>query len=201
VVRTAVLVPVKAFRVAKRRLAGALSDEERAALARCMATRVVAAAGSLPAYVVCDDDVVATWAEHVGAQVLWRPGRGLNGAVADGIASLAGLGFDHAVVAHADLPLAHDLERVARPELITLVPDRHDGGTNVIGLPTDIPFRFGYGHGSFRRHVTEARRHGLGVRVWRDAALGMDVDLPDDLELPAVKEVLPCPPTSPANLR
>ena len=198
--RTAVLVPVKAFRVAKRRLAGVLSDGERASLARCMATKVIAAAGSLPAHVVCDDDEVAAWAQWAGAEVLWRPGRGLNGAVADGVASLAALGYDHAIVAHADLPLAHDLERVARPHLITLVPDRHDGGTNVIGLPTGIPFRFGYGHGSFRRHVTEAGRHGLGLRVWRDKALGTDVDLPDDLALPAVREVVPCPPTIRASL-
>jgi 2-phospho-L-lactate guanylyltransferase len=199
VVRAAVLVPVKGFAVAKRRLSGVLSDAERADVARRMAERVVAAAGPLPAYVVCDDEAVAAWAERVGAQVLWRPGHGLNGAVADGVAALAKLGFTDVVVAHADLPLATTLVRAVRPDLITLVPDRHEGGTNVIALPSHLPFRFGYGPGSFHFHRTEAARHGLGVRVWRDPALGLDVDLPEDLAVNAVREVLEWPPTSPGS--
>jgi 2-phospho-L-lactate guanylyltransferase len=198
-VRAVVLVSVKCFAAAKRRLAGVLSAEDRAALVRHMAARVIAAAAPLPVHVVCDDEAVATWAEEAGAQVLWRPGHGLNGAVADGVASLAKLGVTDVLVAHADLPLAHDLAAAIRPGLITLVPDRHDDGTNVIALPARLGFRFSYGPGSFRHHLAEARRHGLGVRVWRDPDLGYDVDLPGDLALPALKEVLPWPPTSPAS--
>jgi len=200
-VRAAVLVPVKGFGVAKRRLAGVLGPMERRELARRMAERVVAAATPLPVHVVCDDDEVAAWAEETGTQVLWRPGHGLNGAIADGLTSLAKLGVTHVVVAHADLPLAHDLASLVVPEVITLVPDRHDDGTNVVALPAAVGFRFAYGPGSFRRHRTEAARHGLGVRVWRDPRLGLDVDLPDDLARPGVKEVLGWPPTSPASPR
>lgn len=197
--RAAVLVPVKGFAAAKQRLAGVLSAADRAALVRHMAERVIAAAAPLPVHVVCDDEAVATWAEGAGTQVLWRPGHGLNGAVADGVASLAKLGITDVLVAHADLPLAHDLATVIRPGLITLIPDRHDDGTNVIALPARLAFRFRYGPGSFRHHLTEARRHGLGVRVWRDPDLGLDVDLPADLALASMKEVLPWPPTSPAS--
>ena len=63
----AVLVPVKAFHQAKLRLAPALDQAQRAALAREMATNVVRAAGDLPVAVVCDDDEVAAWAATVGA--------------------------------------------------------------------------------------------------------------------------------------
>jgi 2-phospho-L-lactate guanylyltransferase (CobY/MobA/RfbA family) len=115
------------------------------------------------------------------------------------VAALAKLGFIDVVVAHADLPLATTLVRAVRPDLITLVPDRHEGGTNVIALPSHLPFRFGYGPGSFHFHRTEAARHGLGVRVWRDPALGLDVDLPEDLAVNAVREVLEWPPTSPGS--
>jgi 2-phospho-L-lactate guanylyltransferase len=179
--------------VAKRRLADVLTPDERAGLARRMAERVLLAADPLPVHVVCDDLDVAAWAEASGAQVLWRPGHGLNGAVTDGVASLAKLGVSRVVVAHADLPLARELGRVLHPGLITLVPDRRDDGTNVIALPTGIGFRFGYGAASFRRHIAEARRHGLGVHVWRDRELGLDVDLPEDLAVPAVEEVLAWP--------
>jgi 2-phospho-L-lactate guanylyltransferase len=200
-VRAAVLVPVKGFAGAKRRLAPVLSNADRAELVRRMAERVILAAAPLPVHVVCDDEDVAAWAEHVGTQVLWRPGHGLNGAVSDGVASLAKLGVSDVIVVHADLPLARGLARTLRPGLITLVPDRRDDGTNVIALPAGLRFRFGYGPGSFRHHVAEARRLGFGVRVWRDPDLGLDVDLPEDLAIPAVGEVLAWPPTSPVNPR
>src|SRR5439155_3251937 len=88
----AVLVPVKAFATAKLRLAPAMAAGERAALARTMADRVVAAASPLPVAVVCDDDEVAAWARERGAIVIHEPGRGLNGAVQEGVSWLAGEG-------------------------------------------------------------------------------------------------------------
>lgn len=179
--KVAVLVPVKAFRDAKLRLAPALDGPAREQLARMMAERVVRAAAPLPVSVVCDDPDVAAWAESVGAAVIARPGRGLNGAVTDGVAHLAAAGFERVVVAHGDLPLAQRLQWVAGFDGVTLVPDRHDDGTNVICVPAASGFRFGYGPGSFRRHGEEARRLGLAVRVVREPALGWDVDLPADL--------------------
>ena len=181
-VQTGVLVPVKSFTEAKVRLAPALDDASRAALARHMAAVVVAAAGSLPVAVVCDDEVVADWARSVGAEVFWRPERGLNGAVADGVSRFASRGVARVVVAHADLPLAEDLAWVAEFDGVTLVPDRRDNGTNVICVPSAAGYRFSYGPGSFRRHLAEAERLDLPVRVVREERLGWDVDLPVDLD-------------------
>ncbi len=187
------LVPVKGFAEAKLRLAPALTGAEREDLARRMATRVVSAAAPLPVAVVCDDADVRAWAESVGAQVLWRPGRGLNGAVLDGVAALAVAGFDRVVVAHADLPLATALAWVAEGEGVTLVPDRHDDGTNAACVPAAAGFRFAYGPASFERHRAEALRLGLGLRIVRDAALGWDVDVPGDLGFERTGFWAPCP--------
>ncbi len=151
-----------------------------------MADGVVAAGRPLPTFVVCDDDEVADWARAAGAEIVWRPGRGLNGAVDDGVAALAALDFDRVVVAHADLPLAVDLAWPARHDGVTLVPDRRDDGTNVACIPSRSGFQFSYGPGSFRRHGAEARRLGLALRVVREPTLGWDVDLPADLDHPAV---------------
>ena len=178
-------MPVKAFADAKARLAPALSGPDRAALARTMAERVVAAASPLPVCVACDDDGVAAWASSVGASVEWTPGLGLNGAVQQAFAALVGAGFDVVVVAHADLPQAVGLSRLAvHPDAVVLVPDRHDDGTNVLAVPAPAAadgFTFAYGPGSFARHVAEATRIGRPIVVERFPELQWDVDTPDDL--------------------
>ncbi len=181
----AVLLPVKSFAEAKLRLAPALPPDERRALARAMATHVVGCAGPLPVAVVCDDVDVAAWARQVGALVVWEPERGLNRAVEAGVERLAREGAGRVIVAHADLPLAGSLAWVGAFRGVTLVPDRVDGGTNVVCVPADSGFTFSYGPGSFSRHGAEARRLDLALRVVREPGLGHDVDLPADLA-PAV---------------
>ncbi len=177
----AVLVPVKAFSLAKRRLTVALGDIERRALVRRMAEQVLRAAAPLPVAVVCDDPEVAEWARGRDALVLWEPGRGLNGAVQSGVAQLEERGVRRVIVAHADLPMARDLAHLVGFDGITLVPDRRDDGTNVVELPTDAGFRFSYGPGSFGRHRAECDRLGIAVRVVREPFLSYDVDWPSDL--------------------
>ena len=183
--RTAVLVPVKAFHEAKARLAPALAPQARAELARTMAAQVVRAAGALPVSVVCDDAAVAAWAADQGAQVITCPGRGLNGAVTDGVATLADQGFAAVIVAHGDLPYALDLTWLARGgDEVIVVPDRREDGTNVLRVPAHAGFSFAYGPGSFERHCAEARRLGLALRIEHEARLAWDVDVPADLAAP-----------------
>ncbi len=178
----AALIPVKAFAQAKLRLAPALGSQQRAALARNMAAHVVKAAAPLPVAVVCDDGEVREWAISAGAEVVWCPGTGLNGAVRSGVEHLRYAGADRVIVAHGDLPLAGSLAPLGDWPGITLVPDRRNDGTNVVVLPSDCPFEFSYGQGSFARHLAEAQRLGRSLRIWRDPALGMDIDLPTDLD-------------------
>jgi 2-phospho-L-lactate guanylyltransferase len=176
-----VLIPVKAFGEAKRRLGPALDAAARSALARAMADRVLAAAAPLPVAVVCDDGEVAEWARHRGALVIWEPGRGLNGAVEAGVDHLRSGGVGQVTVAHADLPRADDLASVGLAPGVTLVPDRFGNGTNVIVVPTGAGFRFSYGPGSFARHRVEADRTGLPVRVLHRPDLAWDIDEPADV--------------------
>jgi 2-phospho-L-lactate/phosphoenolpyruvate guanylyltransferase len=179
----AVLVPIKAFADAKVRLAAALPPMERAKLARAMGHQVLMAAAPLPTAVVCDDLDVAEWARQEGAEVVWAPGLGLNGAVEAGVAHLARAGVTQVTVAHGDLPLANDLTWLAGFAGVTLVPDRHHDGTNVACVPTGAGFRFHYGPGSLGIHLAEARRLGLDVRVVEEPRLAWDVDVPDDLSV------------------
>ena len=177
------LVPVKAFTLAKARLADVLDAPGRASLARSMAAQVLLAAGPLPVTVACDDDEVAAWADAAGATVAWTPGLGLNGAVAAGVDALEAAGFARVIVSHADLPRARDLTVADGGEGVVAVPDRHDDGTNVLAVPTGAGFEFHYGPGSFAAHRGESERLGLPLTVLRPPDLTWDVDVPADLEM------------------
>ncbi len=179
----AVIIPVKSFDLAKGRLADSLSPDERARLARTMAGTVIAAAHELDVYVVCDDDDVASFVADLGAAVVWKPARGLNHAVRDGIEAALADGHDRAIVAHADLPRARDLRWLASTgdDDIVIVTDRRSDGTNVMSLPLGIEFDFHYGPGSADAHRAEADRRGLRLAIVHDDDLGWDVDVPDDL--------------------
>jgi 2-phospho-L-lactate guanylyltransferase len=190
-VDAAVLIPVKGFGAAKGRLSSVLDRDQRAGLARWLAERVVAAAAGSPTFVACDDDDVAGWADRLGAEVLWSPGLGLNGAVDAGRSTIAGKGVEHVVIAHSDLPLATGLASLAAVDTICLIPDRRRDGTNVLSLPTRAPLTASYGGGSFSRHLEQAMRSGLRVEVRADPRLAIDVDTPDDLRHPSVEPLLP----------
>ena len=186
---TGIAIPLRSFVDANTRLSGALDTDARAAYAREMATRVVAAAGSKPVVIVTSAPEVVAWAESLGCDVVADPGS-LNDAAAAGRDWARRRDLSRVVIAHADLPLAESFDVVAddgSAAVAVIVPDRHDDGTPVIALPVDAAFVFAYGPGSAARHRAEALRVGLEVRIVRDANLAFDVDTAADLDALGVR--------------
>lgn len=179
-----VVVPVRAFTAAKARLSSRLDPLERAALAQRLADTVVRAAGPLPVVIVSSAPEVREWAKARSIPCIDDPGS-LDGAAAVGRAWLEDRAFSRVVIAHADLPFARTLAGVSggggAPTAV-VVPCHRDDGTPVLAVPVSAPFEFRYGPGSFARHVEEARRCHLEVRIHKDADLRFDVDLPEDLD-------------------
>lgn len=155
-----------------------------------MATRVVEALRSIPTFIACDDDRVAEWADDLGADVLWGPGLGLNGAIDVGVDTLAGKGAEHVLIAHGDLPRPEALPDVMVPGTIVLVPDRRHDGTNVVARPTTVQLPAEYGASSFSRHRDAALATGVAVQVRSDPFLSIDVDTVEDLQHPIAAGVL-----------
>ena len=93
-------------------------------------------------------------------------------------------GLARVVVMHADLPLATTVDGIAddadRP-VAAIVPDHRDDGNPVLAIPAAVDFVFAYGPGSCARHVAEAERLGLEVRIVRDHTLAFDIDDAGDL--------------------
>ena len=184
----AVVIPVKAFHQAKERLSEMLTPAERIVLAKYCADRVIHAARNFDVFVVCDDPVVAQWARDHKAKVVWQPEVGLNAAVREGVKFVNTHNKQLAIVSHSDLPLATEFQHLISdqsPEAllssITLVPDRHQDGTNVMVLPTNFDFKFCYGKNSFTAHQQMAKTYGLSVRVFHDSNLAVDIDSAEDL--------------------
>ena len=177
------LVPVKSFRAAKLRLATVLDDDAREALARELASRVIAAAAPLPVLVVCDDEEVATWAVEHGARVAWTPGLGLSAAVMAGVAQLAAEGVELAVVATPIFPLPRDWRHSAslagharaRP-----ASRRDQRGRRALRAPGSVSLT---GRAASNAIAAEAARLGLPCQIVYDRRLAIDIDLPEDLAL------------------
>jgi 2-phospho-L-lactate guanylyltransferase len=178
-----VVVPLRSFARGKARLAPALDDDARRALTRTMADRVVAAAGDRPTVIVSSAADVVDWARALGLAQIDDPGT-LDGAARAGRDWVRARNLARVVVMHADLPLASTLDGVADDAgapIAVLVPDHHDDGNPVLAIPSAADFAFAYGPGSCARHIAEAQRCGLHVRLVRDRALGFDVDDAADL--------------------
>lgn len=178
---TAVLIPLRSLTEGKLRLASAYDAAARAKLINSMANTVLTAARSLDVLVVHDSSAVESWAHERGAMTFRPSAPGLNLAVTEGRAHLRERGYERLIIAHADLPLADDLRRIDGGSGISIVPDRHGDGTNVMSLPTTLDFTFAYGPGSFAAHLSIASELGIEPIVLRDDAFSWDVDHPDDL--------------------
>lgn len=186
----AILIPIKAFHQAKERLSDLLTPAERLVLAKMCAERVIRAAIGYQVFVVCNDEEVAEWARAQNAKIVWQSESGLNNAIKAGVKAVRARNFELAMIIHSDLPLAtgfshlvEDCDLHTLKTSITVVPDRHEDGTNVMIVPTASDFEFAYGRNSFIEHQLVAQNCNLTVRIVHDQYLSVDIDTAQDLDL------------------
>ena len=195
------MVPIRSFRDAKSRLATTLDPAGRAALVRDGAERVVDALADGPVLVVSDDDEVRSWSHGRGIPSLSVGAPGLDRAAAAARDHLRASGVRRVMIVHADIWAPDDVRSVTDLADIVLVPDLALDGTNVLVLPTEGPFAFAYGPGSFQRHLRAATRLAALTRsslcVRRDRSLGHDIDTLDDLRHPLTGPIVADPRRDP----
>lgn len=186
-----VVVPVKPFTLAKRRLAGVLSEAERALLARAMLCDLLAllARCSRVSGVLCvtREAAVDTLAAQVGAEVLPEAQAGLSNSVLQAARHLTARGQSSMLILPTDVPLAtsDEVDMVIAKHgwapAVTLVSDEDGYGTNALAVsPPDLmPFRFG--RHSYVAHRDAALALGARVQTLRAPGLALDVDTPEDI--------------------
>jgi 2-phospho-L-lactate/phosphoenolpyruvate guanylyltransferase len=185
------VIPVKGGRLAKQRLAEALSPALRTDLALAMFEDVLNAVSAVEEFqgiaVVTADLDVAEIARRFGAEV-WSDGAhdGHTGAVTAAARRLAATSSTMLTIP-GDVPLVSSIDisgvlaaHPAAPAL-TIVPAWDERGSNtVVCSPADIvPLRFG--PDSYFPHLAAARAAGLSPTVVRNSAIALDIDEPSDL--------------------
>lgn len=190
---TTCLVPLKDLRYAKRRLAPVLGPGERRQICLAMLFDVVAGLKQVPSLgdirVLTSDTGVeaALRVRHADVAAMRDPAAGtLNGALTHAIGILEREGVSRVLIVPADLPLVEpgDIGEVlatGRGIAMAIAHDKTGEGTNLLLLrpPSVVELRFG--PRSFARHVHQARRKGIGYRVFSNPSLLWDLDGPQDV--------------------
>jgi 2-phospho-L-lactate guanylyltransferase len=191
--RTAAVLPVKRFEMAKRRLRADVSDSLRGELARAMLSDVLDALARCAAVertiVVTAEAGAAVMAEDFGADVIADADeRGQSIAVAHGIEHAVAAGYGRVVCVPGDCPalLPGDLDVLLSPsarerEQVVIVPDRHGTGTNALVLRPPGAIAPSFGPQSFERHLRLAEAAGVSMSVMRPPSLVLDIDTGEDL--------------------
>jgi len=193
--KATVVLPVKRFSGAKRRLADSVDQRGRGVLLGAMledVLRAVDAAEAIERVVVVTGDKHAERVAMRSAQRLTTPIEVLRDPSDEGHseAALAGIaaarGSDCIVLLPIDCLLLdpRELDRLLTgvPErYVAVVPDRHGTGTNALVLAPPSAIRPAFGEGSCARHVAAARDAGVPYGVEELASLGLDLDTPADV--------------------
>jgi 2-phospho-L-lactate guanylyltransferase len=188
------IVPVKPLRRGKSRLAGALSEDERTELNRNLlqhTLKTLSESKDLEEVLVISRDPAAlTIARNYGARTVREDGQPeLNTALKRATVVAQVYATRGVLVLPADLPLiAREdvqtlIERAVDPPVIVIAPDRHETGTNALLISPSGLIEYDFGENSFQRHCERAKKAGARLEIVNLPSLGLDLDLPEDLEL------------------
>jgi 2-phospho-L-lactate guanylyltransferase len=180
------------LRNAKQRLSGALTPEERFALAHAMFADTIAAVREVrladKIFVVTNYGIAIRAAEENGWEVLREEQQVSESASVDAASrKCAERGVTAMLRMPVDVPLvrAEDIDELLSVECgapgLVIVASRDGTGTNAILRTPPTLFPSHFGPGSFAKHCDEAERAGARIVVRRNARLEMDVDDEADL--------------------
>jgi 2-phospho-L-lactate/phosphoenolpyruvate guanylyltransferase len=188
--RTAAILPIKRFSLAKQRLGESVDEQLRLDLARAMVGDVLVALSRCAAIdltiVVTNEPSVTAAAEYTGAIVVADTSEsGQSAAVSIGIERAMAEGAERALCIPGDCP-ALDPDELAvllsgRPNAVIVIPDRHGTGTNGLLLtPADV-MTPSFGPGSCERHGELAESANANWRTEQVSSLQLDIDTGADL--------------------
>ena len=195
------IVPVKPLRRGKSRLSAILTPSEREELNARLLTHTITTLCALPeierVLVVSRDQEALAMARELGAHTVQEKGTPeLNMALTRATAVAKVYTSRGILIVPADLPLLTPQDvrillshaQAHEPPVVVISPDRHYQGTNALLVYPAGLIEYNFGPDSFQSHCERARQAGAHLEIVDLPSLGLDVDMPEDLEL--VREVL-----------
>jgi 2-phospho-L-lactate guanylyltransferase len=197
--RTAAILPVKRFSLAKQRLGASLADALRLELAQAMVADVLLALAETErneiTIVLTREESVAQAAAELGALVLVDVAEAGQSAAAElGARHAMARGIERVLCVPGDCPALDPSEldallgarfggerRGASEPQVVIVPDRHGTGTNGLLLSPPDVITPSFGPESFERHRALALAAGVACLVERPPSLLLDIDTGADL--------------------
>jgi 2-phospho-L-lactate guanylyltransferase len=188
------IVPVKPLRRGKSRLAGLLTEEQRTRLNRYLLEHTLSVLNEIPdiehTLVVSRDPAALALTRSMGGRTVLEDGAPqFNTAIQRATIVAQTQGARAVLILPADLPLveASDLKALLSlgqiPPIVVIAPDRRQDGTNTLFVNPAGLIEYGYGPGSFQLHCQRATEAGAKLEVVNCERIGLDLDLPEDLEL------------------
>ena len=188
------IVPVKPLRRGKSRLAGLLSEDERTELNRKLLQHTLKTLCDLKeleeVLVISRDPQALTLARNYGARTVRENGQPeLNTALKRATVIAQVYATRGVLVLPADLPLISRedvltlIEHADDPPVVVIAPDRHNTGTNALLISPSGLIEYDFGPNSFQRHCQHVEASGARLEIVNLPNLGLDLDIPEDLEL------------------
>ena len=198
------IVPVKPLRRGKSRLAGTLSEDERTELNRSLLQNTLKTFADLreveEVLVISRDPQALSIARQYGARTVREDGQPeLNTALKRATVIAQVYATRGVLVLPADLPLVTRedvltlIERAGEPPSVVIAPDRHGTGTNALLISPVGLIEYDFGEDSFQRHCDRVRASGARLEIVDLPSLGLDLDIPEDLEIVRKFELMKIP--------
>jgi 2-phospho-L-lactate guanylyltransferase len=188
------IVPVKPLRRGKSRLAGMLTEEQRTKLNRFLLHHTLDILNQIHdiehTLVVSRDPAALALTRGMGGRTVLEDGAPqFNTAIKRATIVAQSQGARSVLILPADLPLIEPgdvmelLSQGSVPPVVVISPDRRLDGTNCLFINPAGLIEYGYGVGSYKRHSQRATDGGAILKVFHSERIGLDLDLPEDLEM------------------
>ena len=188
------IVPVKSLRRGKSRLSGVLSDEERSELNNDLLTKTLNCLKSIPRIdqtlvISYDPEVLAKAREFDAMTVQEGQKTNINNALRRATVAAKAYNATKIIIIPADLPFINKeevenfLAQEGNPPEIIISSDRHSEGTNALFINPIGILEYNFGPWSFRKHIEQAERKKIMVKIKNMESLTFDLDVPEDLEI------------------
>jgi 2-phospho-L-lactate guanylyltransferase len=188
------IVPVKPLTHGKSRLSSVLNEDERMDLNIRLIKRTMQIISHVPeierTLIVTNDPEVEHITKSSGVDVYMEENEcGMNRALDRGIELLKSNNIESAMILPSDLPFITEREiqmmikMGAESKSMVIAPDRKRIGTNAIYFHSLEKVDFEFGPSSYEKHVKNAQQNGIQVCIFESEKFGLDIDLPEDLQL------------------